>query len=69
MYGTDYAWIVQEDLGSMWWLQDTGECTVKQLQAVAENMIIVSSHNSIVGEDISYSGLVSLSSLIKNGTN
>lgn len=60
MYGTDYAWIVQEDLSSMWWLRNTDECTVKQLQAVVENMIIVSSHNRIVGEELSYSGLVRL---------
>ncbi|XP_063700563.1 gamma-aminobutyric acid type B receptor subunit 2 [Culicoides brevitarsis] len=57
MYGSDYAWMVQEDLGSSWWFQSTDECTVKQLQNVVENMIIVSSHNSIVGQKLSYSGL------------
>lgn len=58
MYGADYAWILQEDLGSEWWLHENGDCTVKQLQAVVENMIIVSSHNSIVDGDSSFSGLV-----------
>lgn len=91
MYGADYAWILQEELGSMWWLKaatpatatatstasqsssssaggtasaaDTnengGDCSVKQLQAVVENVIIVSSYNRIVGNQHSFSGLVS----------
>lgn len=58
MYGADYAWILQEELGSAWWLEENEDCAVKQLQAVVEHVIIVSSYNRIVGNEQSFSGLV-----------
>lgn len=60
MYGADYAWILQEELGSSWWLKENDNCTVKQLQTVVEHVIIVSSYNHIVGNAQSFSGLVKL---------
>lgn len=58
MYGADYAWILQEDLGSEWWLHEKGDCTKRQLQAIVEGMIIISSYYSIIDGDSSFSGLV-----------
>ncbi|XP_073821590.1 gamma-aminobutyric acid type B receptor subunit 3 [Musca autumnalis] len=60
MFGADYAWILHESMGAPWWhdLAATNSyCTAKELQAAVENLIIVSSHNSIVGNNISLSGL------------
>lgn len=59
MYGADYAWILHEIVGPPWWKETTHECSQKQLEEVSENLLVVSSHNSIVGSAISYSGLVS----------
>lgn len=59
MYGSDYVWILHEIVGEPWWHKSTHECNKKQLQEVSENLLIVSSWNSIVSNDISYSGLVS----------
>lgn len=59
MYGADYVWILHEIVGEPWWHKTTHECNQKQLQEVSENLLIVSSHNSIVSNEISYSGLVS----------
>jgi gamma-aminobutyric acid type B receptor len=60
MYGADYAWILQETLGTQWWREEgeVTECSQKNLQSAIENVLIVTSHNSIVGEETSYSGLV-----------
>lgn len=58
MYGADYVWILHEIAGTPWWYESTPECDQKQLQVVAENVIVVSSYNSIVNDDISHSGLV-----------
>lgn len=58
MYGADYAWILHEIVGQPWWRKTTRECSQKQLEEVSENLLVVSSHNSIVGDAISYSGLV-----------
>uniref|UniRef100_A0A1I8MU71 Gamma-aminobutyric acid type B receptor subunit 2 n=1 Tax=Musca domestica TaxID=7370 RepID=A0A1I8MU71_MUSDO len=60
MFGADYAWILHESMGAPWWhdlAATTSYCTAKELQAAVENLIIVSSHNSIVGNNISLSGL------------
>lgn len=58
MYGAEYVWILQETQGEPWWLKPTLECSRKDLEKAAESLIIVGSHNSIVGSEISYSGLV-----------
>lgn len=58
MYGAEYVWILQETHGEPWWLNPTVECSRKDLEKAAESLIIVGSHNSIVGSEISYSGLV-----------
>lgn len=63
MFGADYVWILHEIVGEPWWHKTTHECSQKQLQEVSENLLIVSSHNSIVSNEISYSGLVSILSL------
>lgn len=60
MYGADYVWILHEIFGEPWWHKTTYECSQKQLQEVSENLLIVSSHNSIVSNEVSYSGLVSV---------
>ncbi|XP_065355456.1 gamma-aminobutyric acid type B receptor subunit 2 [Calliphora vicina] len=60
MFGADYAWILHESMGAPWWhdLSGTGSyCSQSELQAAVENLIIVSSHNSIVGNNRSFSGL------------
>ncbi|XP_061398054.1 uncharacterized protein LOC133333781 [Musca vetustissima] len=60
MFGADYAWILHESMGAPWWhdlSSTTSYCTAKELQTAVENLIIVSSHNSIVGNNISLSGL------------
>ncbi|TMW45938.1 hypothetical protein DOY81_008982 [Sarcophaga bullata] len=60
MFGADYAWILHESMGAPWWhdLSITGAyCSPSELQLAVENLIIVSSHNSIVGNNRSLSGL------------
>lgn len=62
MFGADYAWILHESMGAPWWHDLSGSgsyCSQTELQAAVENLIIVSSHNSIVGNNKSLSGLVS----------
>lgn len=59
MYGADYAWILHETMGPPWWQQSLAECSQWELEQAVENLIIVSSHNSIVGGESSISGLVS----------
>lgn len=58
MYGADYAWILHETIGIPWWKQQSTECSQSEIADASENVLIVSSHNRIVGEAVSYSGLV-----------
>lgn len=58
MYGADYAWILHETIGIQWWKQSSTECSQSEIVEASENVLIVSSHNRIVGEAVSYSGLV-----------
>jgi gamma-aminobutyric acid type B receptor len=58
MYGADYAWILQGAPSDIWW-ENTTECPQHHLAAAVEGLLLVSSHNSIVGMMPSYSGLVS----------
>lgn len=64
MYGADYAWILHETMGPPWWQHTSSlsqtECNQWELEQSTENLIIVSSHNSIVGSGLSISGLVSI---------
>ncbi|XP_049282429.1 gamma-aminobutyric acid type B receptor subunit 2 [Anopheles funestus] len=59
MYGAEYAWILQDTYISSWWLSDTDSsvCSSKALLTAVENLIIVSSYNSIVGMGTALSGL------------
>ncbi|XP_050084421.1 gamma-aminobutyric acid type B receptor subunit 2 [Anopheles aquasalis] len=58
MYGAEYAWILQDTYISSWWLTAPGgPCTTKALLTAVENLIIVSSYNSIVGMGTALSGL------------
>ncbi|XP_055839849.1 gamma-aminobutyric acid type B receptor subunit 2 isoform X2 [Episyrphus balteatus] len=58
MFGADYVWILHEEsMGPPWWDRVPQACTVPELRAAVENLIIVSSHNSIVGNNSSLSGL------------
>uniref|UniRef100_A0A182P375 G-protein coupled receptors family 3 profile domain-containing protein n=1 Tax=Anopheles epiroticus TaxID=199890 RepID=A0A182P375_9DIPT len=60
MYGAEYAWILQDTYISSWWLAsetDASPCTSKALLTAVENLIIVSSYNSIVGMGTALSGL------------
>ena len=61
MFGADYAWILHESMGPPWtkeMMQPIDDCLYGQLMEAVENLIIVSSHNSIVGNQIGLSGLV-----------
>lgn len=58
MYGADYAWILHETIGQSWWKYATSECSQNEIAEASENVLIVSSHNRIVGGGVSYSGLV-----------
>jgi len=60
MFGADYAWILHESMGAPWWPDQQTACSNHELQLAVENLIVVSTHNSIVGNNVSYSGLVSL---------
>ncbi|XP_034471804.1 gamma-aminobutyric acid type B receptor subunit 2 [Drosophila innubila] len=57
MFGADYAWILHESMGAPWWTDQQTPCTRHELQLAVENLIVVSTHNSIVGNNVSYSGL------------
>ncbi|XP_035908768.1 gamma-aminobutyric acid type B receptor subunit 2 [Anopheles stephensi] len=60
MYGAEYAWILQDTYISSWWLSEPpepGACSSKALLTAVENLIIVSSYNSIVGMGTALSGL------------
>ncbi|KAH8409568.1 hypothetical protein KR222_008550 [Zaprionus bogoriensis] len=57
MFGADYAWILHESMGAPWWTDQQTPCTKHELQLAVENLIVVSTHNSIVGNNVSYSGL------------
>ncbi|XP_046389331.1 gamma-aminobutyric acid type B receptor subunit 2-like [Ischnura elegans] len=63
MYGADYAWILQGSPADTWWLGnrstlETFGCTSSALSMAVEGLLMVSSHNSIVGDDTpSFSGL------------
>uniref|UniRef100_A0A182NEE9 G-protein coupled receptors family 3 profile domain-containing protein n=1 Tax=Anopheles dirus TaxID=7168 RepID=A0A182NEE9_9DIPT len=59
MYGAEYAWILQDTYISSWWLaeEETAACSAKALLTAVENLIIVSSYNSIVGMGTALSGL------------
>ncbi|KDR18733.1 Gamma-aminobutyric acid type B receptor subunit 2 [Zootermopsis nevadensis] len=56
MYGADYAWILQGAPSDIWW-ENVTECPQHHLTAAVEGLLLVSSHNSIVGVMPSYSGL------------
>uniref|UniRef100_A0A182LUW1 G-protein coupled receptors family 3 profile domain-containing protein n=1 Tax=Anopheles culicifacies TaxID=139723 RepID=A0A182LUW1_9DIPT len=59
MYGAEYAWILQDTYISSWWLSEpeSSVCSSKALLTAVENLIIVSSYNSIVGMGTALSGL------------
>ncbi|KAH8393871.1 hypothetical protein KR215_004468, partial [Drosophila sulfurigaster] len=59
MFGADYAWILHESMGAPWWTNEKSphHCTPHELQLAVENLIVVTTHNSIVGNNVSYSGL------------
>ncbi|XP_065340349.1 gamma-aminobutyric acid type B receptor subunit 2 isoform X1 [Cloeon dipterum] len=59
MYGSDYAWILQgSPLDGAWWADvSKTDCSQSALKAAVEGLILVSSHNSIVGSEPSLSGL------------
>ncbi|PSN53730.1 hypothetical protein C0J52_02179 [Blattella germanica] len=56
MYGSDYAWILQGGPSDVWW-ENVTECPQHHLAAAVEGLLLVSSHNSIVGVMPSHSGL------------
>ncbi|XP_017011556.2 gamma-aminobutyric acid type B receptor subunit 2 isoform X1 [Drosophila takahashii] len=57
MFGADYAWILHESMGAPWWPDQRTPCSNHELQLAVENLIVVSTHNSIVGNNVSFSGL------------
>lgn len=64
MHSGDYAWILPGDtfdLSGMtgdWWRANVGECSPSQLSQTLDGLIIVKSHATVVGNEISVSGLV-----------
>lgn len=63
MHGGDYAWILPSDTIDLemtgdWWHAGVGECSPSQLSQTLDGLIIVKSHATIVGDEISASGLV-----------
>ncbi|XP_075225700.1 gamma-aminobutyric acid type B receptor subunit 3 [Lycorma delicatula] len=60
MYGADYVWILQAQVGgkrNSWWQEPQKECSSTQLADAVEGLILVTSHNGIVGDMPSISGL------------
>ncbi|XP_059477386.1 gamma-aminobutyric acid type B receptor subunit 2 isoform X2 [Neocloeon triangulifer] len=60
MYGSDYAWIIQgSPMDQPWWSDapKAGGCSQAALMAAVEGLLLVSSHNSLVGPEPSLSGL------------
>ncbi|XP_026675073.1 uncharacterized protein LOC108631949 isoform X2 [Ceratina calcarata] len=66
MHGGDYAWILPGDtidLSGMtgnWWHSVPEECTPSQLSQTLDGLIIVKSHGSALGHEVSSSGLTSI---------
>ncbi|XP_054265388.1 gamma-aminobutyric acid type B receptor subunit 2-like [Macrosteles quadrilineatus] len=58
MFGADYVWMLHGDTdsGQQWWRNQT-MCPARNMAAAVEGLIIVSSHNTIVGNKPSVSGL------------
>ncbi|XP_029045875.2 uncharacterized protein LOC114877446 isoform X1 [Osmia bicornis bicornis] len=76
MHGGDYAWILPGDtidlsgMAGNWWHSGPEECTPSQLSQTLDGLIIVKSHGSALGNEISSSGLTSskfTSELAKRG--
>ncbi|XP_032666047.1 uncharacterized protein LOC116841788 isoform X2 [Odontomachus brunneus] len=65
MHGGDYAWILPSDTIDLSevtgdrWHAGVGECSPSQLSQTLDGLIIVKSHATIVGDEISASGLTS----------
>uniref|UniRef100_A0A1S4J7W5 G-protein coupled receptors family 3 profile domain-containing protein n=1 Tax=Culex quinquefasciatus TaxID=7176 RepID=A0A1S4J7W5_CULQU len=57
MFGADYAWILQDTHISSWWLAPTSACPSAILLKALDNVLLVSSYNSIVGMGTALSGL------------
>ncbi|XP_062705016.1 gamma-aminobutyric acid type B receptor subunit 2-like [Aedes albopictus] len=57
MYGSEYAWILQDTHISFWWLEQNSVCPLPILLKAVENVLLVSSYNSIVGMGTALSGL------------
>ncbi|XP_055597604.1 gamma-aminobutyric acid type B receptor subunit 2 [Uranotaenia lowii] len=57
MFGADYAWILQDMHIAYWWLIRDAVCPLSVLLKVVENVLLVSSYNSIVGMGTALSGL------------
>lgn len=62
MHGGDYAWILPGDTVDSLMTSDrrygVGECSPSQLSQTLDGLIIVRSHATVVGDEISDSGLV-----------
>ncbi|KAG7213363.1 hypothetical protein KM043_002659 [Ampulex compressa] len=76
MHGGDYAWILPGDtidLSGMtgdWWHSGPEECSPSQLSQTLDGLIIVKSHGTALGNEISSSGLTSgkfITELAKRG--
>ncbi|XP_062553240.1 gamma-aminobutyric acid type B receptor subunit 2 [Armigeres subalbatus] len=57
MFGAEYAWILQDTHISFWWLEQNTACPLAILLRAVENVLFVSSYNSIVGMGTALSGL------------
>ncbi|XP_029159331.1 gamma-aminobutyric acid type B receptor subunit 2 isoform X2 [Nylanderia fulva] len=72
MHGGDYAWILPGETVDLTsdWHANVGECSSSQLSQTLDGLIIVKSHDTIVGNEISDSGLTSAnftSELVRRG--
>ncbi|XP_047002677.1 gamma-aminobutyric acid type B receptor subunit 2 [Schistocerca americana] len=57
MFGGDYAWILQGGPDSRWWRNASAPCPPTQLAAAVEGLLLVSSHNRLVGSAPAISGM------------
>ncbi|XP_046663781.1 gamma-aminobutyric acid type B receptor subunit 2 isoform X2 [Homalodisca vitripennis] len=56
MFGADYVWILHGHPDQQWW-RNQSRCSHRNMAAAVEGLTIVSSHNSIIGNKPSISGL------------
>ncbi|XP_023290451.1 gamma-aminobutyric acid type B receptor subunit 1 [Orussus abietinus] len=76
MHGGDYAWILPGDTIDLsgttgdWWHTGPEDCSPSQLAQTLDGLVIVKSHDTVLDDDVSFSGLTTadfVSELAKRG--